>query len=89
MLRIAAAMVIGLTLMLQGCVSTPTSGLQSYADQYGGFEFMYPTGWAEVEVPGAADVVFHDIINDTENVSVVSSEVPEGTSLQDLGSPTE
>lgn len=89
MLRIAAVLLISLSLMLQGCVETATSGLQNYADQYGGFEFMYPLGWTEVEVPGAADVVFHDIIHDTENVSVVTSEVPEGTSLEDLGTPTE
>ena len=50
---------------------------------------MYPTGWTEVSVPGAADVVFHDIINDSENVSVVVSGAPEGISLEDLGTPTE
>lgn len=89
MRRIAALVLVALMFTLQGCVSTAGSGLRSYADQYGGYEFMYPTGWTEVEVPGAADVVFHDIINDTENVSVVTSEVPEGTSLEDLGTPTE
>lgn len=50
---------------------------------------MYPNGWTEVQVPGAADVVFHDIVNERENVSVVISDVPEGKTLQDLGSPTE
>lgn len=87
--RIAALILIGLMFTLQGCVSTAGGGLRSFADQYGGYEFMYPTGWTQVEVPGVADVVFHDIVNDTENVSVVTSDVPEGTSLEDLGSPTE
>jgi photosystem II oxygen-evolving enhancer protein 2 len=72
----------------QGCVSAG-SGLHSYANQTSGYEFVYPNGWTEVKVPGAADVVFHDIINETENVSVVISDVPDGKTLQDLGTPTE
>lgn len=85
-------LVLLLTLVLaisaQGC-ATAGAGLRSYANQYEGYEFMYPTGWTEVKVPGSADVVFHDIVHETENVSVVISDVPEGKSLQDLGSPTE
>ncbi|HEY9761904.1 MAG TPA: photosystem II reaction center PsbP [Trichocoleus sp.] len=85
-------LVLLLTLVLaissQGC-ATAGAGLRSYANQYEGYEFMYPTGWTEVKVPGSADVVFHDIVNETENVSVVISDVPEGKSLQDLGAPTE
>lgn len=75
-------------LTLQSCVGSG-GGLNSYVDTYAGYEFRYPTGWVEVEVPGAADVVFHDIVNETENVSVVISEVPEGKDLEDLGTPTE
>ncbi|MBD0267939.1 MAG: photosystem II reaction center PsbP family protein [Cyanobacteria bacterium Co-bin8] len=81
-----------LTLVLaigsQGCASAGT-GLKSFSNQYEGYEFMYPNGWTEVKVPGAADVVFHDIVHETENVSVVISNVPEGKTLQDLGTPTE
>lgn len=64
-------------------------GLQSYTDTYDGYRFLYPTGWTEVKVSGNADVVFHDIVNETENISVVISDVPEGNTLQDLGTPTE
>ncbi|MBD2260661.1 photosystem II reaction center PsbP [Pseudanabaena sp. FACHB-2040] len=81
-----------LTLVLaigsQSCASAGT-GLRSFSNQYEGYEFMYPNGWTEVKVPGAADVVFHDIVHETENVSVVISNVPEGKTLQDLGTPTE
>jgi len=88
--RIAILFGIVLTLGLQGCLSFGT-GLQSYTDSYAGYEFLYPNGWVEVDVSGsgAANVVFHDIIHETENVSVVTSEVPEGITLEDLGSPTD
>ena len=86
--RLAALVLIVLTFSLQGCVSAGSS-LLSYADQYEGYEFRYPMGWTEVKVPGAADVVFHDIIQETENVSVVISQVPSGKTLEELGDPTE
>ncbi|WP_080808167.1 photosystem II reaction center PsbP [Halomicronema hongdechloris] len=86
--RIAILFGIVLTIGLQGCFSFGT-GLQSYTDSYAGYEFLYPTGWVEVDVSGAANVVFHDIIHETENVSVVTSPVPEGRTLADLGSPTD
>lgn len=86
--RVGILGVVLLAVVLQGCASLG-AGLQSYADSYDGYEFLYPTGWVEVRVPGGPDVVFHDIINETENVSVVISEVPEGQTLQDLGTPTE
>lgn len=86
--RLATVLLIVFALTLQSCVGS-TGAFQSYADQYAGYEFVYPTGWVEVQVPGAADVVFHDIVNETENVSVVISDVPEGQSLEDLGTPTD
>lgn len=86
--RLATVLLIVFAVTLQSCVGGGTA-FQGYADQYAGYEFVYPTGWVEVEVPGSADVVFHDIVNETENVSVVISEVPEGKTLEDLGTPTD
>ncbi|MGF1459792.1 MAG: photosystem II reaction center PsbP [Leptolyngbyaceae cyanobacterium] len=86
--RLIAVFFIVTALALQGCVGAGV-GLQSYTDTYDGYRFLYPTGWTEVKVSGGADVVFHDIVNETENISVVISDVPEGQSLQDLGTPTE
>ncbi|NMF85790.1 photosystem II reaction center PsbP [Nodosilinea sp. P-1105] len=85
--RLATVLVIIVAVALQSCVAG--GGLQGYFDQYSGYEFLYPNGWVEVPVPGVADVVFHDIIHETENVSVVIGDVPTGTTLEDLGSPTE
>lgn len=86
--RIAVVLLIVLSLSLQSCVSG-VAGLKSYIDSYDGYQFLYPNGWVPVKVSEGPDVVFHDLINETENVSVVISPVPEGQSLQDLGTPTE
>jgi photosystem II oxygen-evolving enhancer protein 2 len=86
--RIAAILLIVLCLTLQGCVSA-TAGLKSYVDSYDGYEFLYPNGWIPVDVPDGPDVVLRDLIEETENVSVIISDVPEGKSLKDLGTPTE
>lgn len=86
--RLATLFFLVTALALQSCVGGGV-GLKSYVDSYDGYQFLYPNGWTEVEVAGAADVVFHDIVNETENISVVISDVPEGQTLEDLGTPTE
>lgn len=84
---LAIALVVA-TLVMTGCVA-PGAGLKSYADTLDGYEFLYPNGWVAVKVADGPDVVFHDLIEPTENVSVVFSPVPEGKSLAELGTPTE
>lgn len=86
--RLTAVLVVITALVLQGCIGAG-AGLQAYTDSYDGYRFLYPTGWTEVKVSGNADVVFHDIVNETENISVVISDVPEGQTLKDLGTPTD
>jgi photosystem II oxygen-evolving enhancer protein 2 len=86
--RLAAVLLILTAVVLQGCVSAG-AGLKAYTDSYDGYSFLYPNGWTEVKVSGAADVVFHDIVNETENISVVISDVPAGQTLEDLGTPTD
>lgn len=86
--RIAALFLIILSLSLQSCVSA-TSGLKSYADALDGYQFFYPNGWVPVEVKNGADVVLHDLIETSENVSVVINPAPSGQTLSDLGTPSE
>jgi len=86
--RLAGILILVVALGLQSC-GPASGGLRSYANSYQGYQFSYPTGWVEVGVNNGPDVVFHDIINPTENVSVVINPIDEGTSLADLGSPTE
>jgi len=86
--RFAAVLLAVLCLGLSGCVSGG-AGLNSYVNTNKGYEFLYPTGWVPVKVSGGPDVVFHDLIEETENVSVVINPVEEGQTLQDLGTPSE
>ncbi|MEW6494037.1 MAG: photosystem II reaction center PsbP [Cyanobacteriota bacterium] len=85
---ITALLLLVLSLTLHGC-TTSVSGLKGYVDSTDGYEFLYPNGWVEVQVTDGPDVVFHDLIERTENVSVVMSSVPEGKTLTDLGTPGE
>lgn len=89
--RIAVALILVLSLGLAGCVSAG-AGLQSYVDSIDGYRFSYPIGWVQVQLTqsGGPDVVFRDLINNTENISVVINEIPGGDKdLSELGSPTE
>ncbi len=75
------------TLILQGCVAV--AGLNAFADDIDGYRFLYPNGWVQIKVQDGPDVVFHDIIEQTENVSVVINPVPGRKTLADLGTPGE
>ncbi|MEC4986260.1 MAG: photosystem II reaction center PsbP [Oscillatoria sp. PMC 1068.18] len=80
-----------LSLCLYGC-STGLSGLQSYVNSIQGYEFLYPNGWVQVEVQNSSEgveTIFRDIVERTENLSVVVSSIPEGETLEDLGTPSE
>lgn len=85
--RVAVLFIVVFALGLQSCSSGVS--LQSYNDSYEGYEFKYPTGWVPAQVEDGPDTVFHDIINSSENVSVVVSPVSGGKTLPDLGTPSE
>jgi len=65
------------------------AGLKNFVNTTNGYEFSYPNGWVQVKVADGPDVVFHDLIEISENVSVVISPVAEGKSLVELGTPTD
>ena len=81
-----------LSLSLVACVS-PVAGLKPFFNPSAGYRFLYPNGWIQVKLThedNAPDVVFRDLINETENVSVVISPLGDATaSLESLGSPGE
>lgn len=87
--RIAAILVLAFSLILTSCAVTATEGLKSHVDTTDGYEFLYPNGWVAVNVSNGPDVVYHDLIETTENVSVVISPVSEGKTLTQLGNPSE
>ena len=75
---------ICLTTIISSC-SAGVSGLQSYVNTAQGYEFLYPNGWIPVDVKNASpgvDLVFRDLIERGENLSVVISDVPAIFSLK-------
>ncbi|WP_038004378.1 photosystem II reaction center PsbP [Synechococcus sp. W2B2] len=72
-------------LMLTAC-SGAGAGLNSFKSPDGRYAFLYPTGWTRVAVTGGPQVVFHDLINSDETVSLVVSDVDPDDDLEELGS---
>jgi photosystem II oxygen-evolving enhancer protein 2 len=72
-------------LLLVGCSAT-AAGLQSFQSPDGRYAFLYPTGWTRVQVQDGPQLVFHDLINSDETLSLVISEVDAANNLADLGS---
>lgn len=80
-----------LTFSLTACV-TPISGLKSYVSAEKGYEFLYPNGWIPMELDKnnqKVDLIFRDLIQRTENLSVIVSKIPDNQTLKDLGTPTD
>ncbi|WP_254992067.1 photosystem II reaction center PsbP, partial [Cyanobium sp. N5-Cardenillas] len=77
-----------LTLLLVGC-SAAAAGLNSFQSPDGRYAFLYPTGWTRVQVSNGPQVVFHDLINSDETLSLVVSEVTPDRDLSQLGSAVE
>ncbi|MGL5081304.1 MAG: photosystem II reaction center PsbP [Microcoleaceae cyanobacterium] len=86
--RIVMLCLVFLSLTLASCVATG-GGFKSYVDTADGYEFLYPNGWLQVKVANGPDVVFHDMIEQTENVSVVISPVADNKTLEEIGTPSE
>lgn len=80
-----------ISVVLSSC-STGVSDLRSYISNNPGYQFLYPNGWLQVEVKNASkgvDVVFHDLIERSENLSVIVNPTPDNKTLADLGTPSE
>ena len=80
-----ALLALVLSLVLVGC-SAAAAGLNSFQSPDGRYAFLYPTGWTRVQVSGGPQVVFHDLINSDETLSLVISEVNDTNDLDSLGS---
>ena len=74
-----------LAVVLAGC-SAAAAGLNSFQSPDGRYAFLYPTGWTRVQVTGGPQVVFHDLINSDETLSLVVSDVTPDSNLEELGS---
>jgi photosystem II oxygen-evolving enhancer protein 2 len=87
--KIGLILLLVLSFGLSNISAATAAGLNDFVDTTDGYQFSYPNGWVQVKVSNGPDVVFHDIIEPSENVSVVISPVPGGKSLAELGTPGE
>lgn len=80
-------LVIVLVLSVGACSDVGTAGLNSFQSPDGRYAFFYPTGWSRVAVSGGPQVIFHDLINSDETLSLVVSDLGKDVDLEGLGSP--
>ncbi len=85
--RAVSTLLVVLALFLTSCANTPTSGLVPFADSKDGYRFLYPNGWTETKGNSAIDILFHDIIEPSENVSVTISKLETVKALEEIGDP--
>ncbi len=86
--RAVCTFLMVLTIGLSGCVSS-TNGLIPFVDSKDGYSFLYPNGWLQTSLRNGPDVVFHDIIEQTENVSVVIGKLASVKTLSEIGTATD
>ena len=78
---------IALVLTLGACSTGGASGLEPFKSQDGRYGFLFPTGWTRVSVENGPEVVYHDLINSDETLSLVISKLENDIDLNDLGGP--
>ena len=76
---------IALVLTLVACSTGGASGLEPFKSQNGNYGFLFPTGWTRVAVDNGPEVVYHDLINSDETLSLVISKLDNDVDLNDLG----
>ena len=57
------------------CSGGINAGLEAYQSPDGRYAFLYPTGWTRVKVDGGPEIIYHDLINSNETLSLVVSDV--------------
>ncbi len=76
---------LALVLTLGACSTGGASGLEPFKSQDGRYGFLFPTGWTRVTVDSGPEVVYHDLINSDETLSLVISPLENEIDLDDLG----
>ncbi len=82
-------LLIILCFALTACSGGLNAGLEAYQSPDGRYAFLYPTGWTRVKVDGGPEIIYHDLINSNETLSLVVSDVNKEVNLEQLGSPDE
>ena len=82
-------LILSICFLLSACGSGLSAGLEAYQSPDGRYGFFYPTGWTRVKVDGGPEIIYHDLINSNETLSLVISDVNKDVELDQLGTPTE
>jgi len=82
-------LVISICFLLSACGGGLSAGLEAYQSPDGRYGFFYPTGWTRVKVDGGPEIIYHDLINSNETLSLVVSDVNKDVELDQLGTPSE
>ena len=82
-------LLIILCFALIGCSGGLNAGLEAYQSPDGRYAFLYPTGWTRVKVDGGPEIIYHDLINSNETLSLVVSDLNKDVQLEQLGTPIE
>ena len=84
--RLLPLLLAGVLALAVSACSAAAAGLNSFQSPDGRYAFLYPTGWTRVQVSEGPQVVFHDLINADETLSLVVSDVNSTNNLDNLGS---
>ena len=82
-------LILSLCFILSACGSGLSAGLEAYQSPDGRYGFFFPTGWTRVKVDGGPEIIYHDLINSNETLSLVVSDVNTDVELDQLGTPSE
>ena len=82
-------LVLTICFCLSSCSGGLNAGLEAYQSPDGRYGFFYPTGWTRVNVDGGPEIIYHDLINSNETLSLVVSDVNKEVELEQLGTPLE
>jgi len=82
-------LILSICFLLSACSGGLSAGLEAYQSPDGRYGFFYPTGWTRVKVDGGPEIIYHDLINSNETLSLVVSDVKKDVELDQLGTPSE
>ena len=82
-------LVLSLCFFISACGTGLNAGLEAYQSPDGRYGFFYPTGWTRINVNGGPEIIYHDLINSNETLSLVVSDMENEIELDQLGSPLE
>ena len=82
-------LILSICFLLSACGGGLSAGLEAYQSPDGRYGFFYPTGWTRVKVDGGPEIIYHDLINSNETLSLVVSDVNNDIKLDQLGTPLE